>query len=94
MGVPRKNQRGSFRGVKALALLLLRFYRAGISPFVPPSCRFYPTCSAYAEEAVQRHGCIRGAWLSVRRLLRCHPFGPHGPDPVPLTGLDREGQRR
>jgi putative membrane protein insertion efficiency factor len=59
------------------------FYRRAISPGLPPSCRFTPTCSAYAEEAIQRHGAARGAWLASRRLLRCHPFGGSGYDPVP-----------
>ncbi|MEJ2184567.1 MAG: membrane protein insertion efficiency factor YidD [Gemmatimonadota bacterium] len=58
-------------------------YRRGISPFTPPSCRFTPTCSAYAEEAIGRYGALRGGWLALRRLLKCHPFGPSGYDPVP-----------
>jgi len=64
-------------------LALIRLYRRGISPFTPPSCRFTPTCSAYAEEAVGRYGAWRGGWLALRRLLKCHPFGPSGYDPVP-----------
>lgn len=64
-------------------LAIIRFYRRGISPFTPPSCRFTPTCSAYAEEAVGRYGAWRGGWLALRRLLKCHPFGPSGYDPVP-----------
>lgn len=62
---------------------LIRFYRRGISPLLPPSCRYEPTCSAYAEEAVRRYGFLRGGWLAARRLGRCHPFGGHGYDPVP-----------
>lgn len=62
---------------------LIRFYRVGISPLLPASCRFTPTCSAYAAEAIQRHGSARGSWLALRRILRCHPFGGRGPDPVP-----------
>ena len=59
------------------------FYRAAISPFLPPSCRFTPTCSQYALEALRKHGPIRGSWLTLRRLLRCHPWGGSGYDPVP-----------
>ncbi|SBT53319.1 membrane protein insertion efficiency factor YidD [Micromonospora narathiwatensis] len=58
-------------------------YRRWISPALPARCRFYPSCSAYAVEAVSRHGALRGAWLTVRRLSRCHPFHPGGHDPVP-----------
>lgn len=64
-------------------LLLIRFYRAAISPMLPPACRYTPTCSAYAEEAVRRFGGGRGTWLAVRRLARCHPWGGYGYDPVP-----------
>ncbi|HUE77602.1 MAG TPA: membrane protein insertion efficiency factor YidD [Longimicrobiales bacterium] len=64
-------------------LTLVRFYRRAISPLLPASCRFTPTCSAYAEEAIRRHGPARGGWLAVRRLARCHPFGGSGYDPVP-----------
>jgi putative membrane protein insertion efficiency factor len=66
-------------------LSLIRFYRRSVSPALPPSCRFTPTCSAYAEEAVLRYGAARGGWLAIRRLLRCHPFGGSGYDPVPGT---------
>ncbi|MFJ6196905.1 membrane protein insertion efficiency factor YidD [Micromonospora sp. NPDC092111] len=61
-------------------------YRRWISPALPARCRFYPSCSAYALEAVARHGAVRGAVLTVRRLLRCHPFHPGGHDPVPEPG--------
>jgi len=61
---------------------LLKFYKATISPVLPPACRFIPTCSEYALEAIERYGAIHGAWMSVRRLLRCHPFHPGGYDPV------------
>ncbi len=63
----------------------IRFYRRAISPFTPPACRFTPTCSAYAAEAVERHGTMRGGWLAMRRILRCHPFGRYGFDPVPTS---------
>lgn len=66
-----------------MILAIIRFYRVAISPLTPPSCRFTPSCSAYAEEAVRRHGALRGGWLALRRLLRCHPFGGRGYDPVP-----------
>lgn len=71
-------------------LTVIRFYRRWVSPMTPPSCRFTPTCSAYAEEAVQRFGGARGGWLALRRLLRCHPFGGSGYDPVPGTGAGHE----
>jgi putative membrane protein insertion efficiency factor len=66
-----------------LLLALIRLYRYLLSPFIGQHCRFYPSCSAYAEEAIQVHGAWRGAWLALRRLLRCHPFAPGGVDPVP-----------
>jgi putative membrane protein insertion efficiency factor len=65
------------------AIALIRLYRVILSPLLPPSCRFWPTCSRYAEEAVARHGTIRGARLIVARLARCHPWHPGGYDPVP-----------
>ena len=65
------------------ALGLIRFYRKGVSPLLPPSCRYTPTCSQYADEAIRRYGLPRGGWLALRRLARCHPFGGHGHDPVP-----------
>ena len=64
-------------------VMLLTAYRRLVSPLLPPSCRFYPSCSAYALEAVQVHGALRGSWLAVRRLSRCHPFHAGGLDPVP-----------
>lgn len=62
---------------------LIRFYQRAISPLTPPSCRFQPTCSQYTLIAIKRHGFVRGCWLGLRRLLRCHPFHPGGHDPVP-----------
>ena len=69
--------------MKRLILLLVQFYRSCISPLTPPSCRYYPTCSAYAMEAIERYGARRGAWMALRRILRCHPFHAGGYDPVP-----------
>lgn len=62
---------------------LLRIYKLLISPLLPPACRFYPTCSQYASEAIAKHGAVRGVWLAVKRLARCHPGNPGGFDPVP-----------
>ena len=62
---------------------IVRVYQRLVSPLLPPSCRFYPSCSAYAVTALERHGAARGSWLAARRLARCHPFHPGGLDPVP-----------
>lgn len=69
--------------MKKLLLLLLRGYQLGISPFLGQNCRFYPTCSNYALEAVREHGALRGGFLATRRLCKCHPWHPGGLDPVP-----------
>ena len=66
-----------------LLLLPIRLYQRFISPALPPACRFTPTCSQYAAEALVRHGALKGGWLAVRRLGRCHPWHPGGEDPVP-----------
>lgn len=71
------------RLIKWLLILPIRFYQLSISPMLPKSCRFEPTCSAYAVEALRRHGPVKGLWLAVRRILRCHPWGGSGYDPVP-----------
>ena len=68
---------------QAIAVATLRLYKTVISPLVPPACRFHPTCSAYAEEAIERHGFVRGTLLAAKRLLRCHPFSSGGIDLVP-----------
>lgn len=66
-----------------LLILPILFYRGAISPHTPPSCRFTPTCSAYAIEALRKHGPLKGLWLAVKRISRCHPWGGSGYDPVP-----------
>jgi putative membrane protein insertion efficiency factor len=69
--------------MRALALVPLRFYKRFLSPLLPPMCRFEPTCSIYMMQAIEKHGTLRGTWLGLRRLARCHPFNPGGWDPVP-----------
>lgn len=71
---------------------LIRAYKRFLSPMLPVACRYVPTCSDYALEAVERHGALRGSWLALKRLARCHPFGGHGYDPVPpehISAADR-----
>ncbi|MDJ0886813.1 MAG: membrane protein insertion efficiency factor YidD [Desulfobacterales bacterium] len=67
----------------AAAIQVIRGYQSLVSPIIGPCCRFHPSCSAYALEAIGRHGVFKGAWLVTRRLLKCHPFHPGGFDPVP-----------
>jgi len=70
--------------MKKLFLALIRFYRRSISPLTPPTCRFTPTCSAYAYEAIEKYGALKGGFLALKRILRCHPFYKGDPyDPVP-----------
>lgn len=69
--------------VRAALLTLIRLYQRFVSPSLPPSCRFYPTCSHYAYEAIANYGAARGGWLAIRRLSRCHPLHTGGYDPVP-----------
>ena len=69
--------------MRAIALAPLRFYKRFLSPLLPPMCRFDPTCSIYMMQAIEKHGTLRGVWLGLRRLARCHPFNPGGWDPVP-----------
>lgn len=69
--------------MKHILLLLIAFYRTCISPFTPPSCRYTPTCSEYARQAIVKYGALKGSWLALKRLLRCHPWGGSGYDPVP-----------
>jgi uncharacterized protein len=74
---------------RAVAVGLLRLYKAVVSPLLPPACRFAPTCSEYAADAIQKHGVLRGGTLAVRRLARCGPWHPGGYDPVPLRKARR-----
>jgi putative membrane protein insertion efficiency factor len=69
--------------MKYIALGLIRFYQMTISKVLPPSCRFYPSCSVYGYEAIAKYGIFKGGWLTVKRISRCHPFNPGGYDPVP-----------
>jgi putative membrane protein insertion efficiency factor len=66
-----------------ILIALVRFYQLAVSPWTPPACRFTPTCSAYALDALREHGALRGLWLATRRIVRCHPWGGFGYDPVP-----------
>ncbi|WP_083919068.1 membrane protein insertion efficiency factor YidD [Hydrogenovibrio halophilus] len=75
--------------LKWLLIGPLRFYQWFISPLLGPRCRFYPTCSHYSIEAIETHGILCGSWLSIRRVLRCHPGNPGGVDPVPECGCHR-----
>jgi putative membrane protein insertion efficiency factor len=70
------------RALTQVGLAAVRIYRSAISPYHPPVCRFTPSCSQYAEEALEAHGIGRGTWMTIRRILRCHPFSSGGHDPV------------
>lgn len=80
--------------VTKLLIGCIRFYRMAVSPWTLPSCRFVPTCSGYAIEALQGHGPLRGSWMALRRIARCHPWGGKGYDPVPCAGRDGELDER
>jgi hypothetical protein len=69
--------------MKAFLLGLVRGYQYAIRPLLGANCRFYPSCSDYAREAIERHGALKGSWLALRRVVRCHPYHPGGYDPVP-----------
>ena len=83
MSVLRMLWRGLSKLLVWLLTLPILFYQRCISPYTPPSCRFTPTCSEYARQALRKHGPVKGMWLAIRRLLRCHPRGESGYDPVP-----------
>ena len=76
--------------MRTLFVFLIRVYRFAVSPLLGPRCRFYPTCSSYAEQAISEHGLLRGGWLSLRRIGKCHPWHAGGVDPVP-DGEHRHG---
>ena len=69
--------------LQRLVILPISFYQRAVSPLLPPACRYTPTCSQYMVEAVQKHGALKGLYLGIRRILRCHPWGGYGYDPVP-----------
>lgn len=69
--------------MRQVLIAFIRVYQLALSPMLGPRCRFYPTCSCYAHTAIQRYGALRGTWLGMRRILRCHPFAQGGYDPVP-----------
>ena len=69
--------------MKKLALLLVRFYQLSLRPLLPNACRYTPSCSEYATEAINKYGAFKGGWLAIKRISRCHPWGGHGYDPVP-----------
>ena len=74
---------GTLGWPRLVAMQLIRWYQRFISPALPPSCRFTPSCSQYTLKAMERYGVVRGGWLGVKRIVRCHPFHPGGYDPVP-----------
>ena len=82
-GLIKKIGKSADKIVVAILSLPILFYRGAISPMLPSSCRYTPTCSRYALEALRRHGAIKGSWLAIKRILRCHPWGGSGYDPVP-----------
>lgn len=76
--------------MKKIMLVMIKFYRYAISPLFPPTCRFYPTCSSYSYQAIQEYGALKGGWLSIKRIVKCHPFNPGGYDPVPHQHNDHK----
>lgn len=76
--------------MKNILLLLIKFYQKFLSPIYPGKCRFYPTCSSYMYEAIQIHGIIKGLYLGIRRILKCHPFNDGGYDPVPKKEKNKD----
>jgi putative membrane protein insertion efficiency factor len=93
VGPERVEGEGRVSPAVRVLVLLLTGYRKFVSPLLGPRCRFYPSCSAYALEAVQLHGALRGSWLAARRLSRCHPFHPGGLDFVPGSPRAKESER-
>lgn len=82
-GIVRRSLHAINRFFSTILILPIRFYQLAISPLTPPACRFTPTCSQYAIEALRKHGPIKGLYLATKRILRCHPWGGSGYDPVP-----------
>lgn len=78
--------------MRRLILILIRCYQYGVRPFIGANCRFYPSCSCYAHQAVEQHGALRGSSLALRRLTKCHPWNPGGFDPVPQSTPTYSGQ--
>lgn len=78
--------------MKKVLQVPIHVYRKYISPLTPPSCRFYPTCSQYALEALEEHGALKGSWLAAKRIAKCHPFHPGGIDPVPRSFRNKSGE--
>ncbi|HZH87752.1 MAG TPA: membrane protein insertion efficiency factor YidD [Chitinophagaceae bacterium] len=79
----RKVLKGISAVFKFVFLLIIQFYQQVISPILGPSCRYTPTCSQYAKEAIQKYGPLKGGWLAIKRIVSCNPWGGHGHDPVP-----------
>lgn len=94
LGAQRDARRVVSESARRLILAAIRLYQAGVSPLLPGSCRFTPTCSEFARLAVERFGAGRGTWLAIRRLARCHPLGGFGPDPVPPARVAGSGEER
>ena len=80
--------------MKQILIVLIKVYQWCLSPFFGGQCRFYPSCSVYAAEAIDTHGALRGTWLAIWRLLRCHPWHPGGVDPVPPKRVETADERR
>lgn len=76
--------------MKKILIGFIKLYQKVISPLTPPSCRFYPTCSHYGIEAVEKHGALKGSWLAIRRISKCHPFHEGGFDPVPDSDVHKK----
>lgn len=80
--------------MKKILILMVTFYRKAISPYKKPCCRFHPSCSAYALEALKVHGALKGGFLALKRFLRCHPLSPGGFDPVPLKNENKNKKKK